>query len=648
VKRLLALDIETACGVNLCEGKCEHALDEHRNRVTVVGVYSVGDDGRPDGRVFRSLELLRQYLDGIPGGYSLVTHGGKFDFKTLCAHGLDLTEHWEHDTQLMGSVSLEKVSTEYLEWYAGERTRINKTLRRGFSHRPGSPLSLKVLAPYFLGVSPFWENPENHDNDEYVLKDCEYTYRLAQEFLRRLQSEGSLEFYRGKLFQWALLLLAAERRGITLDMDALAKAEVEADAKAREAKRILDELWAPAYRAFYDVARAELVDSYNEKRTAALEKLKPPSVDKMRKCSARYQALFTRAAEKLPKEVNLDSPAQLTWLLRDYLKLDIQDFDGEETTGKAVLQKLASTGREDIKAFIAYRKNRKLSTAFFPSYRDMQVDGVIHCSFNPTGPRTGRLSSSRPNLQQVEKGIHHLFRARPGHKLATFDESAIEPRLIAYYTADLNLYDIVSTGKDFHNYNTAIFFDLDHATPQFKAKYARERDVGKEVALALMYGAGVNRLMESAQKRGFVWSLKEARYKLDRFKEFYEGVYRFREEVINPALHAGPVTNLFGRPFTIEDPTNVHMQGLNTLIQGSASDLVLNSAHRMTTEFRARGIHAQVLLLVHDEIVTEIPAQNEAKCVEIITRCMTDYKLETYLGPVPLAVEGKVSDVWEK
>jgi DNA polymerase-1 len=90
------------------------------------------------------------------------------------------------------------------------------------------------------------------------------------------------------------------------------------------------------------------------------------------------------------------------------------------------------------------------------------------------------------------------------------------------------------------------------------------------------------------------------------------------------------------------------MQGLNTLIQGSASDLVLNSAHRMTTEFRARGIHAQVLLLVHDEIVTEIPAQNEAKCVEIITRCMTDYKLETYLGPVPLAVEGKVSDVWEK
>ncbi len=592
------------------------------------------DEGRP---------LRGPAIRQAVGNSRLVFHNGKFDLKVAAAHGADLSDLWEDDTLLMAATLTEKVSEEYLLWYAAERERRNALLPRGVSHRPGSPHSLKVLAPYFLGVPAFWENPANHDDDTYVLLDCEYTLALARVLEAKLRAEGNYEFYKTKLLPWTRLLLKAERRGISINPEAMSVAEAEASREAASAKARLDELWHDAHTAFQNKKIEEKRNAYEAKKTVAIAKAKDKG-----KAAVRYDALFAKAATKVPACINLDSPSQLSWLLKEHLGLDITDFDGDETTGKAVLERLAGQGRQDIGEFLRYRKNRKLSTAFFPSYREMMWKGALHCSFNPTGTRTGRLSSSGPNLQQVPKGIHNIFVARPGYKLLTYDESAIEPRLIAFYSQDLNLYDILSQGKDFHNYNTGIFFDLDSSARDFKTRYPKERDVGKEVALALMYGAGTNRLMESAQKRGFVWSKREANYKLSRFKEFYEGVYKFREEVVNPALQAGSIKNLFGRAFTIDDPSDIHMQGFNSLVQGSASDLVLESAHRAQAEFEKQGLDAHVLLLVHDEIVVEAREDQAAQAETILVRAMTDYDLPTPLGPIHLKVEGKESKSWQK
>jgi DNA polymerase I-like protein with 3'-5' exonuclease and polymerase domains len=636
-----ALDIETKCGL-ACKEKCEHALDPFRNEITVIGVYS------PDeARTFRSLQAFTDWLLGVPG-CSFVGHNLKWDAKSLLAKGIDIRPYWADDSLLMAVAMPEKIPEAWLFSYEEARREANRALPRGFSHREGSQHSLKTLAPYFLGVEPFWENPCNHDSDEYVLADCRYTYELAGALEVRLQEQDAYEFYREKLFPWAQMLLEMESRGIALDMAALEQAEAQARADAAEAKRKLDVLWAPAYDEWRRQRQAELDANYATKSHAAIQKLKNPSDEKRGATVKRYIALADRAIEKI-EPLNLDSPAQLTWLLRDFLALDIKDFDGEETTGKAVLQRLSGIGRDDVAEFLRYRKAQKLSQAFFPSYREMAVDGAIHCSFNPDIARTGRLSSSRPNLQQVERGIHHLFVARPGHKLATYDMSAIEPRLIAYYTEDPNLYSIVSQGLDFHGYNTKIFFELDCDVADIKKLFPKEREVGKEVALALMYGAGTNRLQESAQKRGFVWSKKECQAKLARFKEFYAAVYRYREREINPHLIAGgTIANILGRPYRIPNPENVHMQGFNTLIQGGASDLVLNSAQRIMTRFSEHGIDGHVLLLVHDEIVTEIPEARESECVSLIEDAMTSYELPTSLGPVKLAVEGKVASAWEK
>lgn len=642
---LVSLDIETACALG-CEEKCTHALDEYRNRITVVGLFYTRD-GKPHAHTFRRLDNLRTHLNSL-GPHQFVAHNGKFDFRVLAAHGLDLSAHWAEDTQLMAATLTTKIPNDWMEWYERQRRIRNSGLPRGFSHRTGSPHSLKCLAPYHLRVEPFWENPADHDNDEYVLRDCEYTYRLMHHLEGLLKAEGSYDFYKTKLLPWTKMLLAMERRGVALDFEAMSSSEREAHHNALEARATLDRLWAPAYAEFRRLRLEELQASYRLKGEEAVGKLKNKTAAKAEATRARYRALYEKAAEKVPTQCNLDSPVQLSWILRDFYKLDISDFHGEETTGKAVLNRLGET-REDIRVFLEYRKNQKLVSAFFPSYREMQFQGTLHCSFNPTGTRTGRLSSSGPNLQQVPGHLHKLFRARPGYKLATYDMSAIEPRLIAYYTHDLNLFDIVASGADFHGNNARIFFGLDCELSEVKERFPQERKMAKEVGLSLFYGAGSGRLEETALKYGFRWGPRQCQEVLKRFKEEYEGVYKFRDDFLNPALMSGhAVTNLLGRQFRIDDPTDVHMQGLNTMVQGSASDLVINSAERIMRAFAERGIDGHVLLLVHDEIVTEIPAARESECVQVITEAMTDYELKTPLGRVPLLVEGKVADRWEK
>lgn len=644
----VALDLETTCGLD-CEGACEHALDPFRNRITVIGAYYERKD-EAHRRIFRTLAELDSWLRSCEPGVELVGHNLKFDLRSLAAKGLELSHLWADDTMLMASTLTTKVSEEFLMSYELERKQRNSELPKGKSHREASLHSLKTLAPYFLKVPPFWEDPTNHDNEAYVLTDCEYTYRLAALFEALLKEEGTHSFYQGKLLPWTRMLYEMEKRGVALDLQALAQADQAAQAEAQKARQTLLETWAGAFAAYQGVQLERLRVEYQAMTEKALAKLKDPTPEKLAKTTERYLALRAKAEARV-EPLNLDSHAQLTWLLKEHLKLDITDFDGGETTGKPVLARLSAC-RPDIATFLEYRKQQKLTQAFFPSYRQMQVEGAIHCSFNPAQVRTGRLSSSNPNLQQVPGHLHRLFVARPGYLLATQDESAIEPRLLCYYSGDKNLFDILAKGLDFHNFNTAIFFDLkdeERDAPDFKLRRKLERDVGKEVALALMYGAGKFRLMESAQKRGFFWSNKDASYKLDKFKDYYSDLFKYREEGLYPSLRARmPMTNLFGRQFIFENPHDVQMKGLNTLIQSSASDLVLESARRMSERWREKKLDARLLLLIHDEVVSEVPEEHADECTRDMTECLTDYRLMTPHGRVELKTEGRVAREWTK
>lgn len=638
---LTALDIETCCNVDGCIGfngsyKCKHALDPNRSRITLIGLWN------PElSHCFHSVEHFEGYLNVAPHDFRFIAQNGKFDFKHLAAHGLDIRDMWVSDSLLLASVMTEKVSEKFIADYEKQRVILNKALPPGATHRKASKHSLKVMAPFFLGIEPFWEDPTNHDNVEYCLKDCEYTYNLYHKLLD-VADPKEIKFYRENLFPWTKMLLDSEYRGIEIDLPLMDKKHIKAAERMVENQKSLVEGWSNGL-SMYGETKLKAIDSnYKKMFIRALNKAKDKE-----KCIVHYNALQSTAYGKL-QDLNLNSPKQLGWLLKDFLGYDIRNFKGKESTGVEVLENLAGQGKKYIPELLKFKKDRKLCTAFFPSYAKLQFNGVIHGNFNPTGTITGRLSSSGPNLQQIPGDLHELYRAREGKKLITYDLSAIEPRLIAYYTDCPVLFKIFDEGLDFHGINTKIFFNLDCDVADIKRLHPEKRKIGKEIGLALFYGAGGRRIQQVALKHGYLWSTLECREKAEFFRSNYKVVFEFKQHWDHFLEHKKFMLNLFGRPVSIPDKNKIYMTGFNTLIQGSASDLLMNSAHEETKEFRKRGIDAYPLLYVHDELVTECPADMSDMCAEIQRHCMTDYNLVNKHGRIAITVEGKVGDVWEK
>ena len=149
---ILSVDIETKSATD----NREHALIPHLGEITCVGVYGEGVS-----KVFRDLPEFNTFIqDAIANGAQLIGHNFKFDLKFLSAHGVHIpTAAWHGDTCLMAAASYKKVPEEWLEAYEVKRVEENKKLPHGYSHRNAGRHSLKTLAPYFLSVDPFWENP---------------------------------------------------------------------------------------------------------------------------------------------------------------------------------------------------------------------------------------------------------------------------------------------------------------------------------------------------------------------------------------------------------------------------------------------------------------------------------------------------------
>jgi DNA polymerase I-like protein with 3'-5' exonuclease and polymerase domains len=625
---LVSLDIETACNQG-CTVKCDHALDPWKGKITKIGV-----KGEAGSFVFDSVnDFISQAGTSRLGRdwrqCQYVGHNFKFDALWMAVFGADLSYQWSHCTQLMAYVLTEKIPEGWLADY--ELQRVARCGLGEHWHRKGGKHSLKTLAPYFLGVEAFWETEDKAD-DDYVLKDAEYTLALFHVLEKKLKERGEWDFYL-RLLGWTKMLLAAELRGIQIDTEALDVKESELVEKRDELKAKLDEQWADAHEAYTSKLEAELFTKYC---------VMAQKQDKLLAHSPRHLKLYDKAIQKVPEGIEYTSPAQMAWLLRDYLGYDIQSLEGDETTGREVLERLADEGKEDVRTFLEWRKVNKLLTAFIPTYRDLSVGGTIHPVFNPTNTRTGRTSSERPNLQQVPPDLRPLFRARPGYKLIGYDAAAIEAKLIALYSGDPELNRIVESGQSLHDVNTRLFFGLPEDA-NIKRDYPVHRQATKNIGFALHYGAGANRLRVTFAQKGFHFSQAECEAILRRFKETYKTAIEYHKDLTRFFESGEKMTNLLGRPVMFENPDDVYLRGFNSVIQGSASDLNLEGAHRAWLELKAKGIDAHPLLFVHDFTMFEVEESRVDEANEVITRNLTDFNL-----PIKLTVEGGVTDRWEK
>lgn len=657
---LIALDIETVCNVENCKGfgdykKCDHALHHLRNRITVVGCYWEVND-KEKSAVFRNLEDFEIFCNDLPADVRFVCHNGTFDIKSLRSK-FDkkfadwLKDKYQEDTLCMAVASSVKVSKDYLEEYEEKRKYINKKYK--MKHRKAGGYSLKMLAPFFIQVNPFWE-VDDKDSDEYVIKDCKYTYRLYKYFEEFLKVDNTYEFYKERLMNWNKLLLDMEESGIKLDFNKMNEYKSQVEAEYETKSKELLEMWKEGIDTYNNIEKNKLIEECKEKIDTAVSKMRSTKAwEKLnsQKRSEKFDKTVGKILERLDKRLqefegfNIASPSQLLWLLKDYYGYRCVDDNGKESVGKDVKEKLIEEGKEDIILFDEVGKLGKLLTSFFPSYEEMAVDSIIYGNFNIGGTRTGRLSSSKPNIQQIPAKLKECFVPRPGYKFISRDISALEPNIIAYLSEDMTLCNIFLNGHDFHGEATRSMLEYVtcHST-EVKKKYPKERNMIKQVDLSLFYGTGANGLVRTAKKHRFNFSKTEAQQKLNAYKDRFKQVFKFKDE-LDSVLIDGSVRNLMGRKIAFDDPEEIYMKGFNSLIQGSGSDLVIEATYRVHKDLVEKGI-GKALLLEHDAVIFEVEENYAEYADKLFVDTVSSFKLKTIHGTLTLGSEGGIYDYW--
>lgn len=619
---LYALDIETVCDTEGCPGrggykKCKHALQPAAGKVTVAAVWSPGKK-----QVFRNLSELKGWIKDSPEA-QFVGHNFKFDVTFLEHNGVPVLNRWIHCTQLMAFLHGEKITSAWMQSYNATRPR---------SSRPGSLHSLKTLAPYFLGVEPHWE-VDDKDDDDYVLRDAEYTWHLCKYFLGNMSDEES-RFYFERLLPWTKMLAKVEIEGICVDecalkdkkaelWDSFNEAEVSARNKLKEAeKEMLKDMELGLFEKYDKMARARGHRSIED--------------------SAHYIKLFRNAQKKMPKSVNLSSPTQLADLIKNYLKLPIVDLKGKEGVGIEVLKPLEDR-HPAIPSLIRFRQGQKLHQ-YCEQYAELCRHGRVFARYNPTGTRTGRLSSELPNLQQVNKELKHLFIAESGNKLVGADLSGIEGVVIAALSECPTLTEIIDNRWSIHDYNTRVIFPelADVPLKEIRGSFPKERYLAKQIGFSIFYGAGVTRVLRSFEANGYDISYGMAKSIVSEYRRKYQAVTDYHRRVTSKFEDGQTLYNLFGRPIKIQNPDEAYMKGFNTLVQSSASDLNLFWASEVLDHFPESSLR----LLVHDFICFEVEASRARELERLLHNILERIPFPGEFTVNPLRAESFTGDSW--
>ncbi len=345
---------------------------------------------------------------------------------------------------------------------------------------------------------------------------------------------------------------------------------------------------------------------------------------------------------------NPNSTPQVREILYGKLKLPVL---GKRKTGPAtdalVLRELAQY-HEFPGKLAAYRELEKLRNTYIeklPSYVHPRT-GRVHTSWNQTATATGRLSSSEPNLQNVplrtEVGvdIRRAFVAPPGRILLGADYSQIELRVLAHLSGDENLTAAFANGEDLHRRTAAVLFDV----PPERVD-GRMRGIAKRVNFGIIYGISPYGL---ARDLGI--SRDEARAHIERFFAAYPGVRPFLERLVAEARETGYARTILGRRRPIPGLGRGELpaigaeerNAINTPIQGSAADLIKLAMLRLHRAWKEGRLPAEMILQIHDELVFEVD-EGEAKASAKTVRAIMEGVAELR---VPLQVEVSVGRHW--
>lgn len=546
-----------------------------------------------DGHEYSKLiDILRTEIPTIS---RLIFHNAAFDMRVLAKVGI-------HHTQ-----------------------NVVCTMTAAFLLDENNDVGLKELVVRYLGVDPaqvvhFEEAMVNGFKSDlfysYARRDAEWTFELWSLLGAKLEEENLTPLFFDIEMPFQFVLRDLEMNGILMDTGSLSTM-----------RQSLNEEVCKLQRATYEAGGIKYTQQINLLG------------------EVEYVA-----------DVNLNSPIQLSSFIVDTLGIPLTEPTSEPgvfSVDKGILEGLENK-HPFFHCLLEYRKSNKLKTMFLDKAQTfVDSDGRIRASFNNCVARTGRLSSSKPNLQQLPKkgtslcSIRSLLIAQPGYKLLAADYAGQELRVLAEVSRDLTMIESFILGKDLHLTMANRFFGLGipesllyekHPKHQeVRSKYKDQRDRSKTINFGIAYGKTATGFSED-------WNIS----------------YEDAEEIVNQYFKSAPriaeaidrckrflddngyAVNLAGRRRRLPVGNNrAYRQAFNFLIQGFSADLVKLAAGNLYRELLLYpDWDCRVVLQVHDELVYELREEYVETALPIIK-----YTLEhAWPLSVPMVVDIKVGN----
>jgi len=344
-------------------------------------------------------------------------------------------------------------------------------------------------------------------------------------------------------------------------------------------------------------------------------------------------------------EFNIKSTQQLGNVLFGHLGLK----GGKKTktgysTNEAVLTSLKEE-HEVIPKILEYRAVQKiLSTYALPLLKLAKQDkqNRVYTSFIQTGTATGRLSSKDPNLQNIPvrsklgRSVREAFVAKEGYKLLSIDYSQIELRLLAHFSKDKALLEAFNSGVDIHMATAVKLFGEEEAE--------EKRNFAKSVNFGLLYGMGAKKL---SVELGITSA--EAKEIITNYFASFPTVKNFLSKIQEDVKSIGYVETILERRRFFDYANATGMQksafmreSVNTLFQGSASDLIKLSMLEIEQYIKEQEINGAMLLQIHDELIFEIKEESIDEVAPQLKRIMENI-MELN---VPLVCSVSIGESW--
>lgn len=590
IPNVVALDLETT-GIAFDEKGAAiltsgvHGSTEHHGPLSYAALHDQTWDDAFWASNAHLRKTTRSLVLGVPGApkWTLVGHNLiGFDLPWLIWNNYSVGDIHIFDTQVAYSL-------------IDETGESNSLLNLTKMFNPDLTESIEVMETGKLVRASIREQPLGQVL-EYQLHDAKATYALYEPLKQQLVNAGRWELFRF-LMEIGKSLANMMARGVNIDVE-----------------------WIRTHSFVMDEEQKKLATELKE-----------------------------ILGDLVPEDFNINSTTQLSELLYTKLKMPVvqKTKSGNPATSESAIRELnalakrGSSVKDLFAALLKYRGNKKLLGTYMEPLvnKHRGASGKVHTQYHLGKSRfggtvTGRLSSSKPNLQNIPRDIRvkGAFVPSAGRKLYEADYAQLELRVAAWYAQETSMLEAFAEGRDIHTQTLAeikgVPYHRAHENVQLGA-WKEDRALIKRINFGILYGASAKKISELARDMGVEVSVGKATNYVKKWYEVRPNLRMWISDIEDEILHKYEVATPTGRVRHLPGASRMTgygmgqlRQGVNFLIQSLASDITL-AALRAVDDGRLRD-HT-LLLTVHDSVVGEYNprAWLEAEFVEEIQTLMT-------------------------